>query len=94
MRAALQPDPRSSEAGPLPRIVLRSKDFHTDEAKAEVADAALSLHDHETVGFMLLVVRHDTNTLDVHGHVPGVLRTMFLDGLAAVYAGLFGELGR
>lgn len=94
MRAALQPDPRSSEYGPLPRLILRCNDFHTDEAKQEIGEAALSLHDDETVGFILIAVRQDTSTLDIHGHVPGVLRTLLLDGLAAVHAGLREELGR
>jgi hypothetical protein len=94
VRAALQPAPRSNESGSLPRIVLRRDGFQTDEAKREIAEAALSLHDDETVGFVLIVVREDTSTLDVHGHVPRLLHKIVLDGLAAVYAGLHGSVGR
>lgn len=94
IRAALEPSPRSSESGPLPCIVYRDDDFLSDAAKNEVANAALALHDDETVGFIVLAVRHDTNTLDIHAHVPGVFHTLFLDALAAMYAAMRGNLGQ
>lgn len=91
IRAALEPSPRSSEAGPLPAIVYRQDDFLSDAAKNEVANAALALHDDETVGFIVLAVRHDTSTLDIHAHVPSILNTLFLDALASMYAGMLGR---
>lgn len=91
LRAALEPLPVSSESGPLPKLVLRRTGLDTDAARAERTEAAMALHDEETISYVMLVIREDSQTLDIHAQVPDILRRPMLDGLAALYAGMVGK---
>lgn len=91
LRAALEPLPTPREDGALPKLTYRSAGLDSDEALQERAEAALALHDEETVAYIVLAVRSDKHTLDVHAQVPKILSTTMLDGMAAMYAGMLHQ---